>query len=111
MYSLALDNSWLVMNEDEMYEVNGGGSITITLTEFTRKQIQIWGYVTAVGVITTIVASLCGLTGIGLAIAPIVAAGVTGLVTSVLAEKYVVGSKTYTLATGWLLPNLHLGTI
>jgi hypothetical protein len=24
MYSLALDNSWLVMDEDEMYDVNGG---------------------------------------------------------------------------------------
>ncbi len=29
MYSLALDNSWLVMNEEEMYDVNGGGTLTI----------------------------------------------------------------------------------
>ena len=24
MYSMALDNSWLIMNEEEMYDVNGG---------------------------------------------------------------------------------------
>ncbi len=38
MYSLALDNSWLVMNEDEMYDVNGGyyiaNSAIITLVSF-----------------------------------------------------------------------------
>ncbi len=27
MYSMALDNSWLIMNEDEMYDVNGGWGI------------------------------------------------------------------------------------
>lgn len=29
MYSMALDNSWLVMNEDEMYDVNGGSGIDV----------------------------------------------------------------------------------
>jgi hypothetical protein len=28
MYSLALDNSWLVMDEEEMYDVNGGYKVS-----------------------------------------------------------------------------------
>lgn len=29
MYSMALDNSWIVMNEEEMYDVNGGAGLKV----------------------------------------------------------------------------------
>jgi hypothetical protein len=29
MFSLALDNSWVIMNEEEMYDVNGGMSFGV----------------------------------------------------------------------------------
>jgi hypothetical protein len=32
-YAMTLDNSWELMTEDEMYDVNGGGRITITLAK------------------------------------------------------------------------------
>lgn len=35
MYSMALDNSWLVMNEEEMYDVNGGAWSWSTFGQWT----------------------------------------------------------------------------
>ena len=40
MFSMALDNSWLVMNEEEMYDVNGGGTTEYVITFATDAVIQ-----------------------------------------------------------------------
>lgn len=34
-YAMTLDNSWEIMNEEEMYDVNGGGTTEIVVTFLT----------------------------------------------------------------------------
>ncbi len=48
MYSMALDNSWLVMNEDEMYDVNGGGSTQLFYIDY-NSLVQMVGAVLDLG--------------------------------------------------------------
>lgn len=64
MYSLALDNSWIIMNEEEMYDVNGGflgwsgtkfKANMAKIAEFIFKGIAaIFGSVFATGVAVTL---------------------------------------------------------
>ena len=58
-YAMTLDNSWEIMNEDEMYDVNGGGwfsraydkvvkmfadIIVATLSVTTTAKAAVWAY-------------------------------------------------------------------
>jgi len=61
-YGLTLDNSWELMSEEEMYDVNGGGSWALT---FTSKTIGIAiGAVSGVFIRSGVTAGLTALSGI-----------------------------------------------
>lgn len=53
-YAMTLDNSWEIMSEDEMYDVNGGETVMIYFTPTTQRAIinaGVAGLAAAAGVI------------------------------------------------------------
>jgi hypothetical protein len=43
---MTLDNSWEIMNEEEMYDVNGGGTVTIKIV---LSEVVLEGMLSAAG--------------------------------------------------------------
>ena len=90
-YTMTFDNSWELMSEDEMYDVNGG----LYLDQSTVDSLLM-------GIIGTVVASPYGISGVallvkgsaGYIVSALGSLGPVGLVIGVLGSAYVVAHAT-----------------
>ncbi|MCU0104453.1 hypothetical protein N7603_02130 [Acholeplasma vituli] len=118
-YAMTLDNSWELMTEDEMYDVNGGGTIALsirisaeTIGAAVGAGIGVYvGYL--VGVLAVKLGLIASTTGPG-AILIMAISGVTltligAAIANAIEDAVRNGQNTatvrYTLASGFLVPN------
>ena len=94
MYSMALDNSWLVMNEDEMYDVNGGGTTEYVITFATDAVFKSLIGLSAFAAATSLLPTASSL------LAPLNAIPVVGTALYLAALRAFVGAATYAISKG-----------
>ncbi len=126
-YAMTLDNSWELMSEEEMYEVNGGGQINIIIS---RDVIMDVAGIMAGGGTTAVVGMFLApkitlavgmwllvstsLGPVGMAAISVFAAGaVTALIGYIASQaaRYLAGhayDAVFTVASGILIPNVNL---
>ena len=125
-YAMTLDNSWELMSEDEMYDVNGGGAITISISRDLIVNVAgvlfTGGTAAAMAFLAPKIALAVGfwllvstsLGPIAMGIIATFAAGATVALASYIvgeAAKHLVGQAydaVFTVASGILIPNIAL---
>lgn len=128
-YAMTLDNSWELMTEDEMYDVNGGGSLNISISkEFivgAAQAIATGGTAAALAylyptltvniAIWLLVSTSLGPVAMGI-MASFAAGAVVALGSYIVGEaaKYLAGKAydaVFTVASGFFVPNITLKLI
>lgn len=118
---LALDNSFEIMNEDEMFDVNGGGvtryHFHVNISANLLKALYSVGVGAAVSIVGSAVVAALGITGIGATLIPVVIGAIIGIITSYVSDNNVTSDKSFQLCnfTHWSFRNrthykwIHLG--
>lgn len=106
---MVLNNSFVELNNDEMMVVEGGGSVTLGISANTQQKVVTWGSATIAGAVTAAITAASG--GVLAAVAPIIAAGVAGLIADVVGSHALTTTR-YVTYSNWLIPgSYYLGTI
>ena len=94
-YAMTLDNSWEMMSEEEMYDVNGGGVyiklVDIVMTENLRRTLIGALVTTITSLVTSAILGALGLTGAGAAARGAVIGTAVAFATSIIGDTSIKG--------------------